>query len=227
MAITIAQHTIANVNASSITKAFASNNTAGNIGVAFVFFQNITSINNFSDSSGNTWVFLTSGTDTVNAGITSVYYCLNLKGGVAANITVGLVGTSYLTLALIEGAAGAGFVWSTDGHAYNFASGTAISSGNFTTTGANDLIAAYSEAGAGTITPTGGLTALDTDPGNNIGTSMWKTTSASGTQSATATLAPSGNWDMSGVAFFAQLSSAIAKPVPFLLDVYHQAGMIS
>lgn len=73
-------------SSSSTALAFTSNNTAGNLLVAFISGANNSSLT-ISDSQGNTWVNLFTDTTLATTNTQAAWYALNCKGG-ANTVTV-------------------------------------------------------------------------------------------------------------------------------------------
>jgi hypothetical protein len=204
MAFTIVQAStsFAQASASTVGKAFASNNTAGNLLVAFVNAKPTTSVT-ISDSAGNTWSSALAGHDVGGEG-SALFYCLSAKGG-ANTVTIANGGT-FVSLALIEYSnAGATFSFDTTAGNSNVSSAVPAQV-SIALAQANELCTTMYVGGGGgsTLTPATGNTieigattfnqAMDAQP------------SSSGAFVAGAASGQAGSWSVVAAGFIASFS---------------------
>src|SRR5579859_2735060 len=149
MAFTIVQKSagFATASASTVAKAFASNNTAGNLLVAFCSEFNVATIT-ISDTQGNVWVGPIHAGGVASTSRADLFYCLSCKAG-ANTVTIANAGTSC-ALALTEYSSPTGAT-AFDSSNTTFSNGNAAPGVNVTTAIANELV-------VGMVAMTGGLT---------------------------------------------------------------------
>ena len=184
-------------SASSVTAAYPSQQTAGNLNVVSVMWGDaVRAVSSVTDSKGNAYALAAGPTKA--AGLTSaIYYSKNVAGG-SNTVTVTFNGTAaYPNVNVLE-YSGLDTVSPLDVSATGTGTGTTANSGSATTTSANELIVAagnpssvFTSAGSGfssrTINTFGGI-------------SEDKIVSSKGNYNATATLT-SGNWVIQMAAF--------------------------
>jgi type II secretory pathway pseudopilin PulG len=88
-------------SASSIAKAFPTANEAGDLLLAVVAYQG-TGTSSVSDTDGNTWVRVASGTITSPSGTVALYAALNAAGGANTTTASFAPGATYTSLFLYE-----------------------------------------------------------------------------------------------------------------------------
>ena len=147
---------------SSIARAFAASNAAGNLIVAAVSWGSNASVT-CSDSQGNNYVVATTQYDSGNNQSLAICFAANVKGG-ANTVTATFTGTAAYRRFLIHEYQGIAAVNPVDVVAKNVANGTtasnAITSTSAVTTASGDLIfgAVMDDAGVTTITAGTGFT---------------------------------------------------------------------
>src|SRR5215471_241186 len=203
-AISLVQHTNKDAGVTTTSSlAFAAANTAGNfIAVVIRGGQSSSQVFTVSDSNSNTYKKSSQLGFTVSAVTLAVYYTENIKAG-ANTVTISMTVSGPLRLAISE-YAGIAAANSIDVTAAATNVGTAVNSGNATTTVSGDLLlGAAATADAVTWTAGPGYTIRDSVPPQPSAKLITEdqVQFAAGTTAATATLAASGNWGAILVAF--------------------------
>jgi len=188
----------------TISAAFTSDVTAGNLIVVTAMDDNGGQISSITDSRGNTYQQATSTAWVGTGRRTFVWYAYNVAAG-ATNVTTTFAAGAQANMLIHEFSG----LLTTDpldskGTAKSADSGgTAANSGNFTTSVDGALIFAhFNTAGYQAITPGGGLTEIDDFDGNSRGMeTSYRIAGTAGTVSVTGTLAGAAWWAATGVAF--------------------------
>ncbi len=179
-----------------INLAYPAAQTVGDLNVVVVGWNDATStVQSVTDSAGNVYS-LAIGPTTGTGLRQSIYYAPNIKAG-SNTVTVQFNQAAiYPDIRILEYRG----VSSVDVTAGASGSGTATSSGAVTTTTANELLFAANTVSTGnTAAGTGFTTRIITTPDLDIAEDQVVTTA--GTYTATAPIAPSGNWVMQIVTF--------------------------
>jgi hypothetical protein len=200
MAFSIVQKSASFTSASSSTVglAFASNNGAGNLLVAFCIGKPTTSLT-ISDTQTNTWSSVIAGHDVGGQG-SALFYCLSSKAG--ANTVTIANGGSFVALALIE------YSFSSETFSLDTSAGNSnVSSSvaaqvSITLAQANELVTCMYSAGAGgsTLTPATGNT-IEIGANNQFNQAMDAQPSSSGAFIAGAASGQDGSWSVIAAAF--------------------------
>jgi len=188
----------------TISAAFDSNVTAGNLIVVSVMDDNGGTISSVTDSRGNTYQQATTTVWIGTGRRTWVYYAYNVAAG-ATNVTTTFAGAGQANM-LIHEFSGILTTDPLDGKAATKSadSGTSLPvSANFTTTVDGDLIFAhFNTAGYQSIIPGGGLVEIDDFDGNSRGMeTSYRTAGTAGTYNVTGTMAGNAWWAATGVSF--------------------------
>lgn len=182
--------------AATVAKAFASNNAAGNLLIAFCIGKPTTSLT-ISDTQMNPWVGPIAGQDNGGQG-SALFYCLTSKAG-ANTVTINN-GGSFVALALIEYSStlGALFDVSAGSNAVSSAVPAAV---NISPSTANELVVTMYSAGAGgtTLTPATGNT-IEIGAGG-FSQAIDATPALAGLFVAGAASGQAGNWSVVAAAF--------------------------
>lgn len=182
----------------TVNVSYKSAQTAGDLNVVVIGWNDTTSaVQSVTDSAGNTYR-LAIGPTVGNGLQQSIYYAVNIAGGIN-KVTVKfsksatypdvriLEYSGYSTLAAIAGASG---------------NGTSASSGAATTAQASDLIVGANTVSTANLNPGSGFTQrVYTSPDSDIVEDKIATTA--GSYGATSTLNESGSWVMQMAAFAA------------------------
>jgi len=190
---------------SSVAVPFTAAQTSGDLNVVVVGWNDSTaSVGTVTDSSGNVYVRALGPTVYTGVATQSIYYAYNISGAAANANTVTVTFTSpaaYADIRILE-YSGIDTANPLDGAASAAAIGSngTASSGPGTTTNANDLIVAADLTVQETTAAGAGYTArMLTLPDRDIVEDQ--IVSTTGTYSATASIAPAGQWIMQMVAF--------------------------
>lgn len=165
--ISLVQHTNKDSVAATVhTLAYGSNNAAGNLAIVAFRISSNTPIVSVVDTNLNIYTLAESQTD-ISGGLNTIYiyYAKNIGAG-ANTVTITLTGSAACRVAIYE-VSGCSASAPLDVHtsAHNTVSGTAISSGNVTTTVANEfLIGILETASVTTFTGGSGWTSGDIIP---------------------------------------------------------------
>ena len=152
--------------ASTLSLSFPANTTAGNlILVSFDFDSNAT-LSSVSDSLGNLFTEVGSQLTSPGGARSRVYFAKNIKGG-PDTVTVNLSANSAWIEVYVSEYSGVDTVNPIDGQAGASGSSTSVSSGNATTTVANDVIYSFCLADSA-CTVGSGFTARSTFNNNLI-----------------------------------------------------------
>jgi chitodextrinase len=185
---------------------FASANTAGNLIVVYVLWNNTNTVG-VSDSKGNTYAAATAKT-TWGGGSSQAFYAKNISSG--SNIVKATFATSINSFAIIQAHEYAGMsktnpLESTIGAS---GSGTAMNSGTLTTANANDLLFAASGSVGSVKSIDSSYTGRLTTSGNRT---MDKVAATAGSYNATATNS-GGGWTLQLIAFRADSGADTTAP---------------
>ena len=183
--------------------AFSSANTAGNLIVAYVIWNNAGSVS-LSDSRGNSYTSAAGRTTWGNGWSSQVFYAKSIAGGantVTATFSTAISGWGVV---YIHEYSGVDKVSPVDATATATGSSAAMNSGNVTTTTAGELLFA---AGASTSTVTAGGVGFTTRSTAYDNRTMDRTVTSAGTYNATMSQNSSG-WVMHLVAFKANGATA-------------------
>ncbi|HSX28375.1 MAG TPA: fibronectin type III domain-containing protein [Candidatus Saccharimonadales bacterium] len=184
---------ISSGNSNSVT--FASANTAGDLIVVYVLWNNTDAVN-LSDSLGNTYAAATAKTSW-GGGSSQAFYAKNILGG--TNTVKATFATNINAYAIVQTHEYAGMsktnpLESTVG---TTGSGTAMNSGSLTTATANDLLFAASGSVGSVKSISSAYTGRLTTSGNRT---MDRVAAAPGSYNATATNS-NGGWTLQLIAF--------------------------
>jgi len=144
-AIEFKQAAYNNGTGSSLSATFGSATTTGDAIVVGINWYNDTTISSVSDSNGNTYNLVTTVTQT-STHKAALYYALNITGGASHQVTVTFSGSSDAGISVAEYS---GFATSGALDQYagaSGASGTALNSGNVTTTQATEMLIGWGSA---------------------------------------------------------------------------------
>jgi len=190
---------------------YTSNNTAGNLLLAIIDFNNVVTTPTVSDSQGNVWVQVDTFSNAAT-GITWLYAAFKCKVG-ANTVTVGN-GSTQAQIIIAEYSDNV-FGSAAKNHATG--TGTAVSSGAVTTTVANSLLILYgcnTNNNSVTYTGTNGFTNRVL---NNSCFLEDQLASATGTYTGTTTCSASVNWN-AGIAAF------VINAPGFVQGAFHDSG---
>jgi hypothetical protein len=207
-------------SASSLTTAYSSQQTAGNLNLVAVMWGDTTrAVSSVTDSKGNSYALAVGPTKAT--GLTSaIYYAKNIAGG-SNTVTVTFNGTAaYPNVNVLE-YSGLDTGNPLDVGAAATGSGTTANSGSATTTSANELI-----VGAGN--PTSGFTGAGSGFSSRTingfgGISEDRVVSSPGSYNATAALT-SGTWVMQMAAFRASGQASGSNPAPTVTGITPSSG---
>ncbi len=207
----------------TISKAFTSNNTAGNALVAFLAVYGTVGPSSFGDTNGNTWVLLRSDAWAASSFLFNVYYCLSCSAG-PNTIQGSFGGSTFWEMTFAEISATAGQLWHID--ASNFLDGTASSpvSVAVTTINASDILLSMLVLQPGGMVITGNWTLKTTDGYDGILQSTIVSSAGSQTSSGTYSGSPN-NKAASVVAFYAAAPAPPAVTAGSVLPVYKAIGI--
>jgi hypothetical protein len=132
-------------SANTETLAFASNTTAGDM-ILVGFDMASGSPTSVTDTQGNTFVQVGSTLTNPNGHLAALYYAANIKGG-ADSVTVNISATANFLQEYLTEYSGVATSSPIDVQAGAVGSSSTVSSGNATTTVANDLIFGYMDNG--------------------------------------------------------------------------------
>ena len=204
-------------SASTVTVSYAQAQTAGNLNVVVVGWNNSTSqISSLTDSKGNAYVLAVGPTVESGAAIQAIYYAKNITAATANGNTVTVTFTASTPYPDIRIAEYSGIDPSVPVDVTAAGQGTSgtSSSGAVTTGSANDLLVGANLVGQHSTGPGAGYTSrIITSPDGDILEDQ--IVSATGSYSATAPLS-GGTWIMQMVAFRANTFSV---PPPTLVSI--------
>ena len=188
--------------------------TAGDLNVVVVGWNDTTStVQSVKDSAGNTYALAVG--PTVGTGLQqSIYYAANISGG-SNTVTVTFnQAAAYPDIRILEYRG----VTALDVTAGASGSSASASSGSATTSVANELIFGANTVSTGNGAAGSGFTArIITTPDGDLAED--KTVTATGSNSATATLTGSGPWVMQMATF-----AAVSAPLPTVTSVAPASG---
>jgi YD repeat-containing protein len=199
---------------SSATATFASAQSAGDLNVVIVAWNNAGPAPSVTDSQGNTYSLAVTTTDSTIATFQAVYYASNIAAASAGTNAV-TVSFSYGVTSVDERVAEySGVATSTplDGASGATGSGATLNSGSVTTTGANDLLVAGDyEQSVTNGTSTGYTVRINNAYGDILEDEV---ATSAGSYSATATQNGTEWWLMSMVAFRSAGTGGAAPSAP-------------
>jgi hypothetical protein len=183
------------VSAQSIPVAYSSAQTAGNLNIVVVGWNDTTSaVSSVTDSLGNTYT-LAVGPTTGGGQRQSIYYARNIKGG-SNTVTVAMSTTvNYPDIRVLEYTG----LTALDVTAGAFGTSAAPNSGNATTTTARELIFTANTCYPSTTAVGAGFTTRVTTIDGDIAAD--KSVTATGAYNGSATLSASNFWVMQMAAF--------------------------
>ncbi len=187
--------------------AFASANTAGNLIVVYVIWNNTGTVS-LSDTLGNTYAAATARTTWNASWSAQTFYAKNIAGG--SNTVKATFATAINSFAIVQAHEYTGLDKANplDGTSGASGTGTALNSGSLTTAATGDLLFGGS-ASAGAVSSLGsGFTGRLNTSGNRT---MDKVTGAPGAYAATATHG-GGAWVMQAAAFKADNGADTTPP---------------
>ena len=204
MGISFVQATDGNGTTTAVVP-FVSNNSAGNLLIAWGLSLGSASLLSIQDSQSNVWIPSPNIQNVVWGGsggtVSSAWYCLTTKAG-ANTVTLTSTTANFAQVAIAEYSGIASF--DQDAQTSGFTRTTA-SSGNITTTSAIELLVGLYATRGGTVTAFGGYTARVNDTANGIYLAD-STTSSITTTSSNDTLSSSVA-DIIGIMTFAAAGS--------------------
>ncbi|HXQ27297.1 MAG TPA: IPT/TIG domain-containing protein, partial [Candidatus Acidoferrales bacterium] len=187
----------------SLTVTYAAAQTAGNLNVVIVGWNNATAlISSVTDSKGNAYVLAVGPTVQAGVATQAIYYAKNIASAAAGTniVTVTFNAAASFPDIRIAEYSGVDTVNPVDVVAANQGSTSSSSSGAVTTTNANDLLVAGNviqtlTTGAGTSFTKRVITSPDGDILED------RIVTATGSYTGTAPVSPAGQWIMQMVAF--------------------------
>jgi hypothetical protein len=199
----------------TVSATFVSAQTAGNFNVISIGWADSTTIvNGVTDSRGNVYSLAVGPTRNTGNATQYIYYAKNIVSASAgANTVTVTLSAASVTWPELRIAEYSGIDTSNpfDGAVGNSGSSSTSSSGNLTTTNANDLLVGVNYVQGTTSGPGSGYTQRYIIHGNIL---QDRTTTTTGTYSATAPFSPSGWWVMQVAAFKAAVSDTTAPSAP-------------
>jgi fibronectin type 3 domain-containing protein len=200
----------------SVTVKFTSAQTAGDLNVVVVGWNDSTStVSSVTDSSHNTYSLAAGPTALSGFGTQSIFYASGIAAATANSNTVTVAFSQAAPFPDIRILEYSGANAATPVDVTSAASGTSTSanSGSVTTTNANDLIFGADYTETTTAGPAAGFTQrILTSPDSDIAEDRMVT--AVGSFGASAPIAPSGRWLMQMVAFRAAMGDTTAPTTP-------------
>ena len=198
---------------SSVPVTYANAQTAGNLNVVVVGWNNSTAqVNSVKDSKGNAYQLAVGPTVQSGVAMQAIYYASNIAAAAAGANTVTVAFSAaapYVDIRIAE-YSGISSTTPLDVFAAAQGSGSSGSSGSVTTTNANDLLVGADLVQMTTKSAGSGYTSrVITNPDGDILED--RIVSTTGSYSATATLS-GGSWIMQMVAFRAAGSSGGSTP---------------
>ncbi len=174
------------VGTRTVSIALSASTTAGDL-ILVGFDFGTTTFSSLSDNQGNAFTQVGSEVATPGGAKTRLYYARNIRGG-SETVTITLSGSTPYLEAYIDEYRGADPTSPLDGSAQRSGSAGSVSSGNFTTTAAADLIAAFC-VGDNSCSTGSGFTAHSTYNSNLMED---KTAGSAGTYAGAATASSDG-----------------------------------
>jgi hypothetical protein len=202
----------------SLSKAYTSNNVAGNLLV--LVFRNFTgggfATPAVSDTQGNTWIPVYGAFSNAGSANIAFFYVENCAGG--AN-TVTVTNNSGFPGFVILEYSGVAASSSLEAQTHATGSGTAANSGNITTSNAADLLVGFSENetnGGFSVSPGAGWTQRELEDGVSACDQI---ISSAGTYAFSSTIGGTASWSASIAAFKgAAPAGASAQPVVCIMQ---------
>lgn len=214
MSFSLAQSTIASANATSVAASFTTTApTVGNLMVVGVISFNAspTSVaDNFGNGSGSVYPLIVSNANNVHA---ALYAVVVASTGTPFTVTANFASGTIATIAPLEFAPSG--TTSGDGSNSNVSSGTALSTGAFTTTGSSDLVVAVGGQFANGVTWTHGtgFTIAQSAAGSSGAAASlaieYQLNVAAGSINPALTSGTSANWAIAGAAWKATGASVV------------------
>ncbi|MEJ0036717.1 MAG: fibronectin type III domain-containing protein [Gammaproteobacteria bacterium] len=195
------------VTTTTISSTFSSAQTAGNLNVVAVGWADSTSsVTGITDSAGNVYTLAVGPTRRTGSVTSYLYYATNIVSAAAAantvTVTISAADVTWPEIRIVEYSGLATSSPLDVAVGANGSSATA-STGNFTTTNATDLIAAWTYVENNVTGAGSGYTSRLLVNGDLFEDRL---TSSAGTYSATAPINASGYWTIQAVAFKAAAS---------------------
>jgi len=218
-------------NNASVTANFTNAQTAGNTNVIFVGFSASAVISGVTDTSGNTYNLVSGPSGSVHL---SCYVASNILAATAGANTVTVAFSVNSDFPDIHALEYSNIVASPfDAASNNSGTGTAVDSGNLTTTNANDILICYLAGSGSPVTTAGSGFTLRLTEASWDGSSEDKVVVATGTYSGSFTTGTSVNWQCKCVALKASgapspltFASVSARPVTgTLLNEYSASSL--
>jgi hypothetical protein len=202
-------------SASSVNVKYASVQSAGDLNVVIVAWNDSTSrVNSITDSKGNRYLTAVGPTTQAGNATQVIYYAQNIAAAAAGANTVTVTFNATVKFPDVRVIEYSGISTSGPfdvGVAASGSTGTSLSSGAVTTTNANDLLVGGDFIGAGFAGAGSGYTQrLVTAPDGDLVEDQVAT--ATGSYSATSAQSPSSWWVMQMAAFRAAASSGDSTP---------------
>jgi hypothetical protein len=198
----------------SLSVAFPSANTQGNLIIAFVRMSTTGQTVTLTDSAGNPYALAVTQAQSTDGHQVYVFYAKNIVGG-ANKVTATFSSTNNHPWLAIYEYNGLSATNPLDQTAHAMGAGAGANSGaTATTTSANELIFAATGLPAGykgTVTPGSGYVLLQQDTGTSRGANEAVVMSSTGSYSGTFSLGPGTNWS-AVVATFAPAGTAPNPP---------------
>ena len=189
-----------------LSLSFGAPTTAGNLVIVSFDFSG-TTFSSITDSQGNAFTQVGSEVTSPGGAKTRMYYAKSIKGG-AETVTVNLAGTSPALEVYIAEYSGADPTSPLDASSQAAGSSSAVSSGAFTTTTANDVLVAFC-VGDTSCNAGSGFAARSTFHNNLLEDA---TIGAPGSYAATATAG--AGWAMVAAAFRPLTGGTVPPPTP-------------
>ena len=197
----------------SVTAAFTSNNTAGDLIVAFVRMSSTSQTVSVTDDAGNVYADAVTQGQSTDGHQIHIWYARNIKAG-ANSVTATFSSTNNHPFLAIYEYAGLSTTAPLDKTAAAQGSSSAVSVGpTATTASANELIfvgAGFPNAWVGTVTSGSSYTLQQQDTGTSRATTETSVVSSPGSYTGSFSLSASANWS----AVIATFSAAAAVVPP-------------
>lgn len=210
-AILVQSNAAAATAVASLSAAFPSNNTAGNLIVALVRMSTITQVATVSDSAGNAYIDAVSQAQTADGHQIHIFYAANIRGG-ANTVQAAFSGTNNHPWLAVYEFSGLSATTALDqvGHAQGSSAGPSTA---FTTTTSAELV--FSAVGlpssyTGTVGAGAGYTLLRQDAGSARAATEAGALNAAGQYAAGFNLSSAANWSMAVATFF--VAPAVIPP---------------
>lgn len=212
-AIAYVQSNVATQSSSGTTlsASFNAAQSAGNFNVLIIAWSSSTTqAPSISDTNGNTYTLVVGPTRS-GTSAQSIYYAKNIASGANAVTATFTASVTYRDMRIAE-YSGIDITSPSDGSSGATGTGTAITSGSFTTTNANDLLVAGDYLGGATIAPGSGYTQRQLSSLSSIYEDQ--IVGSAGSYAGTATQSATGWYIMQAAAFKAAVSGGQAPTAP-------------